>query len=66
MDNVTKNQLQNALFSTTASGGMIRLREVDFIGIISIERESGSGHTFNVTGYDTEGCKRTVFVQTID
>ena len=57
---MTKNQLANALFSKSLSGGAITLKGVDFTGIISIEREDGSGSSFNVTGYDIDGIKKKI------
>ena len=63
---MTKNQLANALFSKSLSGGAISLNGIDFTGIISVEREDGSGSSFNVTGYDINCIKKTVHVRTID
>ena len=63
---ITKNQLANALFSTSLVGGSIRIKNIDLVGVLSIEREDGSGSSFNVTGYDLNGKKVTVHVRTID
>ena len=63
---ITKNQLANALFSTSLVGGSIRIRNIDLTGVLSVEREDGSGSSFNVTGYDLNGKKVTVHVRTID
>lgn len=63
---ITKNQLANALFSTSLVGGSIRIKNIDLVGVLSVEREDGSGSSFNVTGYDLNGKKVTVHVRTID
>jgi hypothetical protein len=63
---MTKNQLTNALFSKTRAGSSIRIKNIDLVGILSVEREDGSGSSFNVTGYDLSGKKVTVHVRTID
>lgn len=62
---ITKNQLANALFSTSAQTP-IRIGNVEFSALCSIERESGNGHTFNVVGYALGLGKITAFVTTID
>jgi hypothetical protein len=63
---ITKNQLANALFATSLLGGSIRIKNIDLKGVLSIEREDGSGSSFNVTGYDLSNKKVTVHVRTID
>jgi hypothetical protein len=60
---LTKNQLANLLFSKTMFGGGITLNGIDFVGILSVEREDGSGKSFNVTGLTSEGGKATVHVR---
>jgi hypothetical protein len=62
----TKNQLSNALFATSLACGAIKLGHIELTGVLSIERESGNGKTFNVTGYNLQGEKVTVFCSTID
>ena len=63
---ITKNQLANALFSTSLVGGSIRIKNIDLKGVLSIEREDGSGSSFNITGYDINNKKVTVHIRTID
>jgi hypothetical protein len=63
---MTKNQLANALFSKSLSGGGISLNGIYFTEIINVEREDGSGSSFNVTGYEFGCIKKTVHVRTID
>lgn len=64
---MTKHQLMQALFATSTEAQRIIIEGVEFASITSVEREDGSGHTFNVTGYQPDyGTKTTVFVRTID
>ena len=65
---ITKHKLAQALFTTSVSGS-IHINNVNFISICSIEREDGSGHSFNVTGYvvDNDGwTQKTIHVTTVD
>jgi len=59
---MTKYQLISALFENKT----IVIKDILFLSLISIEREDGSGKSFNVTGYDKHGVKTTVHVYTID
>lgn len=63
---VTKHELARALFAMNATDAMIRIGHIDFWGILSVEREDGSGKRYNVTGYNLYGVKLTVFCETID
>lgn len=59
---MTKYQLFNAFLlrqPLVVSGVVFRTLE-------RIEHEDGSCHSFNVTGYDRDGKRATVYVRTID
>lgn len=62
MYHTTKFNLQQALFA----GVPIKLAGVTFIMVNSIELESGTRHSFNVTGISDEGVTVTVCVATLD
>jgi hypothetical protein len=66
---ITKHKLAQALF-TKGSGGAIQINDVSFTTLCSIEREDGSGSSFNVKGYaiDADGWieLKTIHVVTID
>jgi hypothetical protein len=64
MIKTTKFHLAQALFATQAH--VVQIGNIAFAQVNVIARESGSGHTFNVTGYNTIGQLVTVYVQTID
>ena len=66
---ITKHKLAQALF-TNGVGGSIQINDISFTGLLSIEREDGSGKSFNVKGYaiDADGwiSLKTICVTTID
>ena len=66
---ITKHKLAQALF-TNGVGGSIQINDISFTGLLSIEREDGSGQSFNVKGYaiDADGwiSLKTICVTTID
>lgn len=62
MNKTSKYNLTLALFG----GFGLTLAGVRFVSVISIERESGNGNTYNVTGYTQSGERATVYVETID
>lgn len=58
----TKHQLITALLT----GGPLSTPKSQFSIVNGVEREDGSNHSYNVTGYDTAGHPTTVHVRTID
>ncbi len=58
----TKYQLTNALFS----GGPLKTTNANFKIVNGVQREDGSGKSFNVTGVDQGGRTVTVHVRTLD
>ena len=60
--NITKFQLMNALFS----GGRLQIGSVVIAMVSSVEREDGSGSSFNVYGYSPAGVKVVAHIRTID
>jgi len=62
----TKAQIARALFAMCATDGFIRIGNIDFNGVSSVEREDGSGKRFNVTGYNLCGQMQTVYCETAD
>lgn len=42
-------------------------KEIKHLAIVNaIEYEDGSGHSFNVTGFNLDGKKETIHIRTID
>lgn len=63
---MTKFQLISLFFNPIAKGKSVDLCGVQFTFLNNIEKESGSGSTFNVSGIDIYGNKKTVFISTLD
>jgi len=60
MTKTTKRALEAALFEKAP----ITLGNVRFAVVNSVEKESGSGYTFNVSGITDKGERATVYVET--
>ena len=54
------------LFQALVNGGPLTVNTAHFHIVNMVEREDGSGHSFNVTGYNAAGLKITAHTRTID
>ena len=57
----SEEAIMRALFSKNKADGYIRIGNTQFVQLLSVEREDGSGWNFNIGGIDVYGQRVTVF-----
>lgn len=61
MFETSEEAIIRSLFARNKADGYIRIGNTQFVQLLSVEREDGSGYKFNLTGIDVYGQRVTVY-----